>query len=45
MKGIIRLMKFLVNNSYIKISVSDMTIDVNGNYAEVRYRQNIVRQL
>jgi len=31
--------EIFANNSYIKISVSDMTIDVNGNYAEVRYRQ------
>ncbi len=31
--------EIFANNSYINISVWDMTIDVNGNYAEVRYRQ------
>lgn len=35
----IKAFEIFANNSYINISVWDMTIDVNGNYAEVRYRQ------
>lgn len=31
--------EIFANNNYINITVWDMTIDVNGNYAEVRYRQ------
>jgi len=31
--------EIFANNSFINISIWDMTIDVNGNYAEVRYRQ------
>lgn len=31
--------EIFANNNYINISVWDMTIDVNGNFAEVRYRQ------
>lgn len=31
--------EIFANNNYINITVWDMSIDVNGNYAEVRYRQ------